>query len=203
MEMLDRRIGPVRWIQPAAAVPRPGRVRVERQCFFEHASGDLVVANDRMGRPQHCEDGRILAAERGRRAQAQRLAARRRSAVVEGGTTRRAKGLADSRARSRSPGRAASAPMARVAATTRRIGRSTSHRHRGSPALAARPLDLGRANRWLNGPTTDGNSVLQVEDVRDGAFVPVCPEMVTGRSVDQLGGDANAVPDLRTLPSIR
>src|SRR5690242_20878273 len=78
LEMLDRRVRAAEiGLQPAAAVPRPGRVRVERQCLLKHASGDLVVANDRMRRPQHYQDGRVLAAEGGHRLrQTQRLSAR-------------------------------------------------------------------------------------------------------------------------------
>jgi hypothetical protein len=43
-------------------------------------------------------------------------------------------------------------------------------------------------------PTTDlGDAVLQVEEVCHGTFVPLRPKMVSGRSVDQLSSEANAV----------
>src|ERR1700730_15196549 len=57
------------------------------------------------------------------------------------------------------------------------------------------PLALGAGQRWLDrGGDTRGDVVLHREDVSQIAVVTLGPEMGTGGCIDQLAGDAHALP---------
>ena len=68
--------------------------------------------------------------------------------------------------------------------------------------LALRAFDLRLLElRRDRADDARGDLVLQIEDVVEGAFEALRPEMGPGRRIDELAGDTDAVAALRTLPS--
>ena len=214
LELLDRRVRmlPVD-LEPGAALPSPGRVRVQRPGALQVGVRDLVVAREGVGGAEHREHHRVVAVEHGRLLREPQPLLPRDGGCV-GPVVDRALQVAPGQQRQRERvGR-----LDRERSVEQRAGRLVLLLVEGPDqgkcsqdvvvggqvlrALAPRALNLGGEDGGLDGADhTLSDPVLEVEDARERAVVSVRPDVVPGRCVDQLSRDADPIPALRTLPS--